>query len=375
MRFGMGVDILSRMQHQFVLEALPDFDFLSAEYRAFFDLHGTTAFQAPLWQQRLHGRLGPALGAKSKTVVVRHASDGRLMAVLPMATQRAFGVTIAQFADFGTCDYNSAVADRETLRALAADPHFRAALRRAFEGSDLILFRKIRSDDFDMALLFGTSRTSVGEHPAYLCDVGTDFGHWRSKVLRNKFTKELGRLQRQTEREHGSFEHRLAVGEDEIDAAFEFLRQTQAERQRDSVLNKPEYYSFYRDFAIDGAASGAALTYVSYLAGKPVAVLFGPADRDRFHAVLIGVDTVNHARISPGTQLIYRVVEQRMRQGHSSFDMGLGDPGYKSHFRPTEIPMQNVSSNLTTRGMAVSFVYHYSKPLKNVLREFAPAVR
>lgn len=371
----MNVATLRRVQIGFHLTVVPDFDFLGAEYRAFYDLHGTTAFQAPLWLQRLHDRLGATLGAQRKTVVVRDVSEGHLLAVFPLITQRACGVTIAQFADFGTCDYNSAVAARATLDMLAADTHFRAAMRKALEGTDLILFRKIRSDDFNMALLFDASRTSAGEHPAYLCDVGDDFDHWRSKVLRNKFTKELRRLQRQAEREQGSFEHRLAENPDEISTAFEFLRQTQNDRQRDSVLNKPEYFSFYRDFAIEGAASGAALTYVSYLAGKPVAVLFGPADKDLFHAVLIGVDTINHARLSPGTQLIYRVVERRMREGHSCFDMGLGDPGYKSHFRPTEIPMQNVSSNLTTRGMAVSFVYHYSKPLKNVLREFAPAVR
>src|SRR5690606_41816848 len=75
-----------------------------------------------LYTLPLHDALpifGVALGAQRKTVVARDVSDGRLLAVFPMVTQRAFGVTIAQFADFGTCDYNSAVADRATLDALA----------------------------------------------------------------------------------------------------------------------------------------------------------------------------------------------------------------------------------------------------------------
>ncbi len=371
----MNVASLGQVWHDVDLAVVSDFDFLSDEYRGFYDLHGTTAFQAPLWMQMLHDRLGVALDAQRKTVVVRDGGNGRLRAVFPMVTQRSMGVTIAQFADFGVCDYNGAVADRSTLEELASDRAFRASLRKAFSGADLILFRKIRSDQFDMARLFESSRTSVGENPSFLCDLGSDFDHWRSKILRNKFTKELRRLQRQTERDHGSYEHRLASGAAEIAEAFEFLRETQIDRQRDSVLDKPPYFEFYRDFAIAGAASGDALTYVSYLAGKPVAVLFGPAGKRYFHAVLIGVDTVNHARLSPGTQIIYRVVEQRMEDGHTCFDMGLGDPGYKTHFRPDEIPMRNVSSSLTARGMAVSFVYHYSKPLKNVLREFAPTVR
>lgn len=373
----MNVAALDLAWRDVDLAVVSDFNFLSEEYREFYDLHGTTAFQAPLWMQMLHDRLAVALDAQRKTVVVRDGGNGngRLKAVFPMVTQRSKGVTIAQFADFGVCDYNGAVADLNTLEALASDRMFRAALRKAFAGTDLILFRKIRSDEFDLARLFETSRTSAGENPSFQCDLGSDFNHWRSKILRNKFTKELGRLQRQTERDHGSYEHRLAMSGMEIAEAFEFLRETQINRQHNSVLDKPHYFEFYRDFAIAGAASGNALTYVSYLAGKPVAVLFGPAAKRHFHALLIGVDTVNHARMSPGTQIIYRVVEQRMRGGHTCFDMGLGDPGYKTHFRPREIPMRNISSSLTARGMAVSFVYHCSKPLKNVLREFTPTVR
>lgn len=371
----MNVVPLRQIWHDIALDVSAGFDFLSGEYRALYERCGATAFQAPLWMHLLHTRLGAALGAEQRTVAVRDGIDGRLLAVFPLVLQRSAGVAIAQFADFGLCDYNGPVADRDMLERLAGDDAFRLSLREALDGADLVLFRKIRSDAFDLARLFETSRVSVGENASYQCDVGTDFDHWRSKILRKKFTKELGRLQRQTERDFGSYEHRLASSAREIGEALEFLRATQGERQRDSILHKSPYYDFYRDFAIAGAEDGSALTYVSYLAGKPVAALFGPAGNGYFHAVLIGVDTQEHARLSPGTQLIYRIIEQRMAQGHTCFDMGLGDPGYKTHFRPEVTPMRNVSMSLSARGAAVSLIYHYSKPLKNVLREFAPNVR
>ncbi len=350
------------------------FDFLSEEYRAFHARHGVTAFQAPLWTHMLHTRLAPVLAAEQKTVTVRDQIGG-LLAVFPLVKQRSSGVAIVQFADFGACDYNAAVAAPGVLDDLAGDPVARGDLRLAFGRADVVMFRKIRSDQFDLGQLLKSPRSSEGENPAYECDVGDDFEHWRSKVLRNKFTKELGRLQRQTERDHGSYEHRLVTEEPEIREAFDFLRVSQSERQNGSVLEKSHYFEFYRDFAVAGAAGGDALTYVSYIAGKPVAALFGPAGKDFFHSVLIGVDTQAFARISPGTQLLFRVVQQRMAQGHRRFDMGLGDPGYKTHFRPVETPMRNVSMALSTRGTAVSFVYHRAKPLKNILRELAPNVR
>lgn len=350
------------------------FDFLSEEYRRFHGHHGATAFQAPLWTHMLHTRLAPVLAAEQKTVTVRDAA-GDLLAVFPLVKQRSSGVAIVQFADFGTCDYNAAVAAPGVLDELAGNPVARAQLRHAFGRADVVMFRKLRSDHFDLGRLLKSPRSSAGENPAYECDVGDDFDHWRSKVLRNKFTKELGRLQRQTERDHGSYEHRLVIDEAGIREAFEFLRQSQGERQHGSVLEKQHYFEFYRDFAVAGAAGRDALTYVSYIAGRPVSVLFGPAGKGFFHSVLIGVDTQAFARISPGTQLLYRVVQQRMAQGHRRFDMGLGDPGYKTHFRPVETPMRNVSMSLSARGSAVSFVYHRAKPLKNMLRELAPHVR
>lgn len=352
----------------------PAFDFLSDEYRDFYRPGRATAFQAPLWMHMLHTRLAPGLGATQRTVTVRDRLSGALVAVLPMIAQRSAGVTIVQPADFGVCDYNSVVADRARLLELSADPDLRRALHATFAGADVVMFRKLRADDFDVSLLLGPSHASEGENAAYRCETGGDFDHWRSKVLRKKFTKELGRLQRQTERDHGGYEHRLVADEAGIRRVFDFLRDVQGRRRQGGLLSNPLYFEFYRDCALAGAASGEALTYASYVAGEPAAALFGPAGDGDFHAVLIGFDP-RFERISAGTQIIYRVVEQRMQAGHATFDMGLGDPGYKVHFRPEVTPMRNVTMSMTPTGAAVSFIYHRSKPLKNLLKGFMPNVR
>ena len=97
----------------------PDFDFLSPEYRAFYQPDRATAFQAPLWMDTVHRRLAPGLGAEQHTLTVRNRSDGALVALVPFVLQRSKGIRILAPADFGVCDYNSVVGDRNTLAMIA----------------------------------------------------------------------------------------------------------------------------------------------------------------------------------------------------------------------------------------------------------------
>jgi CelD/BcsL family acetyltransferase involved in cellulose biosynthesis len=74
-------------------------------------------------------------------------------------------------------------------------------------------------------------------------------------------------------------------------------------------------------------------------------------------------------------QIIYRVVNLRFQNGFRRFDMGLGNTGYKSHFRAEETKLHNLTYAHSFAGSAFSLVYHHAKPLKNVLRRFVPQLR
>ncbi|HEY6630502.1 MAG TPA: hypothetical protein VIZ90_03530, partial [Rhizobiaceae bacterium] len=81
-RFRLDVDVRTE----------PDFDFLSAEYRAFYREDRATAFQAPLWMDFIHRRLAPGLGAEQRTLTVRNRADGALVMLAPFVLQRSKGV-------------------------------------------------------------------------------------------------------------------------------------------------------------------------------------------------------------------------------------------------------------------------------------------
>src|SRR5690606_8683026 len=91
------------------------------------------------------------------------------------------------------------------------------------KGCDVLMFRKVRDDDFDIARIFPKSRNSPTDHMAYHSEIGDDFEAWQRRTIRRKFSKELGRLQRQTDREFGGYEHRLARTEEEVREAFDML--------------------------------------------------------------------------------------------------------------------------------------------------------
>lgn len=352
-----------------------DFDFLSREYRSFFNLRRGTVFQSPLWMDLVHRRLAPDLSASQHTITIRQPEDGTLLAVLPMVVQRAAVLHVVQPADFGVCDYNSVVGDRFVLEALAADPSVRQRLGALLQAGNVLLFRKIRSDGFDPAALFERPQVSPCVNSAFWSDVGDDFEAWQRRTMRRKFSKELGRLARQLERERGTYEHRAASSEQEVREAFQFLRDVREGRFASDLLGRDLYWNFYLEFAIAGLQTGDCTTYVSYLDGKPVAVLFGLTGESQFHAVLLGFDAARFGKYSVGIQIIYRVIALRFQQGFRRIDMGLGNSGYKSHFRVEETKLHNLTHSRSLAGSAFSMVYHRAKPLKNALRRFAPQLR
>lgn len=350
------------------------FDFLGEEYKAFFSLERGTVFQSPLWMDRVHRELAPKLSARQYTITIR-SRDGALLAVMPMVVQRASGLDVLQPADFGVCDYNSLVGDRFVLEALAADVSVRARLDQLFGVGDVLLFRKIRNEDFDPAALVKRPDVTPSDNSAFWSDVGDNFETWQRRTVRRKFSRELERLARQLARECGPYEHRAAATESEIREAFQFLKDARDGRFESDLLHREPYWQFYLQFAIDGMRSGDCVTYVSYLDGKPIAVLFGLTGGGQFHAVQLGLDVKRYGKYSPGLQIIYRVIKLRFDQGFSRLDMGLGNTGYKSHFRVEETKLHNLTYSRTFAGTAFSLVYHHAKPLKNALKRLVPQLR
>jgi CelD/BcsL family acetyltransferase involved in cellulose biosynthesis len=353
----------------------PDFDFLSEAYAKFYGTSDATAFQAPLWMHAIHRDLAPNLGARQYTITVRRRDDHGLMAVFPFVTQKGMAVTMVTPADFGVCDYNAVVATNETLDVLANDTQALDRLDALLKAGGLFMFRKARDDGFDVTRLFRNASASAAENFAYHSAVDDDFDQWRLRTLSRHMTKELGRKGRQLEAEFGRYYDRPATSEGDIRQALEFIRTTRRGRFEDDLLQRDVYFEFYAGYAIAAAETGEALLQVSYLNDVPVAALFGLQGDGEFHAVLIAANMEEYSKFSLGTQIIYRTIKTRFDQGKRLFDMGLGNSGYKSHFRVETTGLRNLTRANSLVGVGVSLVYHHARPLKNTLRKYVPNVR
>jgi CelD/BcsL family acetyltransferase involved in cellulose biosynthesis len=353
------------------LEVEQEFDFGSNEYHELYARSDATAFQAPLWMDMLHRTLAPRLSCRQYTITGRNIVNGHLVAVLPLVIRRVKGVSIMLPADFGLCDYNALVADDATLNKMAASPDNLAQIAALVSKSDLMMFRKVRADGFDIARLFPKVTTSVADHAAYHCEFGSDFAAWL-RTLAKSISIRLPRQYRQVEQRFGSYEHRLVQDETEIREAFTFLRRVRQGLFEEDLISDPLFYNFYLDYTIASARTGEAALYVGYIAGEPASFLFGLIGGRHYHAVQLGTDRDRYGKYSVGNQIFYHAMDAQFQDGKGKLDMGIGNTGYKSDFRAAQTPLRNFTSAKTIRGVAVAIVYHNAKPLKNMLRRLAP---
>lgn len=369
-----GADTRAQAVGGWRLSVEPDFDFRSAEFESLYARSSATAFQAPIWLDHLHRALAPGLGARSHAIIVRE-QNGALAAVFPMVVQKAFGIGIIQPADFGVNDYNAVIAPAEVIDRMAADENFLDRLDEALAAGGLLMFRKIRSDGVDPTRLFRKATTSPAENDAYHCELDDDFEHWRRRVLSRKMTKELQRKSRQLRKDFENVRCVLLTEAEEIDKAFNFIREVRRPRFPDDLLLNPVYFAFYRDYAVEAIKAGEASLVVVKIGDGFGAALFGLQGDGTFHATLLGADIEHFGKFSLGIQLLYQFFRMRHEDGDRLIDIGLGNPGYKDHFRAVSTPLSNLTRANSALGAGVGAVYHHAKPFKNRLRKYAAHIR
>jgi CelD/BcsL family acetyltransferase involved in cellulose biosynthesis len=348
------------------------FDFLSDEYRRLYQRSDATAFQAPLWLDKIHRHLVPNLSARQFTITIRNPTDQSLIAVFPLVKQRAMGITIVQPADFGVCDYNAIVASDEILECIAHKTNIVDQLHDLVHSGSLFLFRKVRDDGFDITRIFPGLTASPCENAAYHSEINQGIEHWEREVLGKKMLKDLRRKTRQLNELHGDATVEIVKSEDQIRQALTFIREIRNERFESDLTKCPTYFAFYLDYATQAAQAGEADVYVKYIDGKPAAALFCLTGDGGFHAIMIAADITNYNKFSLGVQVMYDAIKMQFENGITLFDMCLGQTGFKNGFRaePTQLCNFTASSNIA--GAAVSAIYANSKPLKNMARKLVP---
>lgn len=332
----------------FEIRAEPGFDFLSPEYRRLFAESEATAFQHPLWLDRLYGQLAPAVGAEPLVITAREKQGGRLALALPLLRRRYGPLRVIEFADLQVSDYAAPVCGRADFEAIRQDPRSRHELRTALQPFDLLRIQKMREDSPAIADLIPQASLKAVSTRAYSARLDPPFEDWRAAHLKSTLRKELDKKRRQLGRK-GTVRFAEVTDPAEIELTFQRMREFRQVRfagreDGNDLLQDPSTFAFYLDLAQAGRAAGLTRTYALWLDGLPIAGGFGLVHRSSFLLVLTGSDLADYKNLSLGLLAIEDMVRAGMEQGDVTFDLTIGDEAYKSQFGTNVTVLSSLSA-------------------------------
>lgn len=126
------------------------------------------------------------------------------------------------------------------------------------------------------------------------------------------------------------------------------------ELDQNGVLSDSKLLDFHRGVAPALLKDGLVRLYRMRLNERTIAVIYAFFHRETVFCYLQGFDP-KFAHLSPGTQLMFAVIEDAVTLGMRRFDFLRGEEGYKLHWRPQgeptfriELPREHLSKQLSS---------------------------
>ncbi len=113
------------------------------------------------------------------------------------------------------------------------------------------------------------------------------------------------------------------------------------ELDQNGVLSDSRLLEFHRGLAPALLKDGLLRLYRLRLNGHTLAAIYSLFHRETVFCYLQGFDPP-FSRLSPGTQLMFAVIEDAVRLGMRRFDFLRGEEGYKLHWRPEGEPTYRI---------------------------------
>jgi len=324
-----------------LVQVEPSFDFRSDEYAELFSHSHATAFQSPLWLDRLYARLVPHVGAQPLVITVRSRADGRLAMVLPLLRQRRGAMRVVELADLRVSDYVAPVCNEFTFARILRDKTACEEIRRALMPYDLIRVQKMIDGSMALEQLLDVKSRTAMKMNAYAVPLSAPFARWRAESISRSYGKELDKKGRQLRRK-GEVRFECSADPEAIKGTFHAMREYRRARfQDDDLLQKDPYFDFYVDTAIRGAQAGLSRTYTLFLDGRPIAGVWGLLHKHEFLVILGGFDLAGYKNYSIGALVFEQVARDCIERGDISLDFTIGDEPYKRLFgaQPTSLWM------------------------------------
>lgn len=307
-------------------------------------------------------------------IVLAEDATGQPQALFPLVIERRFGLRVARFAGGAHASYKMGVfaPGFGAREAAALGPLLReAGLRR---GVDLFALA-------DQPLVWEGFVNPLAELPhqpspcvGYSTRLDPDpMAFVRSKMSNDSYKKLLRKEKRLGEA--GALRFLEPVGEEEVRPVLDAYLRQKAERFRALGMQDPFAGPEVREFLrqATGLRPGgrpAAISLHALASGERVLAVFGGAAAGgRFSAMFTSFDaSPDVARFSPGDCLLLRLVTTLGARGFRSFDLGVGEAGYKKDYCDATDGLFDTFLPLTAAGRAAAAVMGGGRKAKGWLK-------
>jgi CelD/BcsL family acetyltransferase involved in cellulose biosynthesis len=339
---------------EIILES--SYNFLSAEYLELFAGSRASAFQHPLWLDRLYAKLARRLNAEPIVITARRRHNGQLAMLLPLLRRRHGAVRVIEFADLQVSDYAAPVCDDITFAQLASDREARERIRAHLKPYDLLRVQKIGQNAPPLEQLFGVDRRTFMGMSAHAVELSAPFSQWQMENIAPSYRKELDKKRRQLNRK-GAVRFECARDPELIKSTFYAMREYRKERfEGRDLLQQPLYFDFYMDIALHGGTSGFSRTYTLSVNGQPIGGVWGLFHQGHFLVLLGGFDLNTYKNQSIGALTFSDIAHDCIERGDVLLDFTIGDESYKRLFGARPSSMWMISAAGTPLGAAANFV-------------------
>jgi CelD/BcsL family acetyltransferase involved in cellulose biosynthesis len=307
---------------------------LSAEWNDLYERSTeATPFQRPAWLLAWIDAFSPG-----DLLVLTVRDGGELIGVAPLLIYSRDGTRILAFAGGGVSDYLALLCDRnreaEVVQAVLewAD---------ALSNWDLLELTDIPADSSLLSLpvfqsyIYEHDSVSVLHLPADRGELLCAFSKRQRANLRNAGS----RLQRA-----GGGEIEAATSEtlpEFLDDLFRLHTSRWSQSGQPGVLHDKSTRDFHRYCAPALLAQGVLKIHRLRIEERTIAIIYSLQDRGTVFCYMQGFDQA-YASLSPGTQLMFAVIEEAQRQGLIKFDFLRGQEAYKQHWRANPQPTYRI---------------------------------
>lgn len=344
-------------------------------------------FQTFAWMQSWCRTVGAATGIVPRILTGRD-SAGRTLFILPMGIRRAFGARVAGWLGGRQADYHGGLFERDTLERLASEPAmftaFLACVMAALGEIDLLHLVRQPAVLEGIANPFLALPSWLNANSAHATALTPDWETYY-RARRPSGWRRTDRKKEQALAAIGPVEFVVADSTASTDrllaALMEQKRQGLAQLGVADMFAPEGTAAFYRDLALSSSEGGPVELSALTTGGDISAVSYGLRHRGTYYYVLHSYDIAGLSGLSPGRQLMYRLMQREFEAGTRLFDFTIGDEDYKDRWCEITTPLWDSELPLTAQGAVLARGYRLAEAgkrrIKNdpVLWQKAVAVR